>query len=159
MTEERKFAILFAATILAARKLIDVDPNKTNLDPRALRLRHRLSRPLSFSPVLFTTAHPNAAGVEFIRKNDAGPNKRAVHHRWSGGLRLPLPTQRSDCSRGTRSTYGLPLRSGGLLYFVEERAISGSGIHHRISNWRTHSASGTTTLSIHFSACETTSDC
>jgi hypothetical protein len=29
MTEERKFAILFAATILAARKLIDLDP-RTN---------------------------------------------------------------------------------------------------------------------------------
>ena len=28
MTEERKYAILFAATILAARKLIDADPNK-----------------------------------------------------------------------------------------------------------------------------------
>jgi hypothetical protein len=32
MTEERKFAILFAATILAARKLIDMDPNKPNTD-------------------------------------------------------------------------------------------------------------------------------
>jgi hypothetical protein len=31
MTEERKFAILFAATILAARKLIDMDPNKPNM--------------------------------------------------------------------------------------------------------------------------------
>ena len=29
MTEERKFAILFAATILAARKLIDMDPDKS----------------------------------------------------------------------------------------------------------------------------------
>jgi len=27
MTEERRFAILFAATILAARRLIDLDPN------------------------------------------------------------------------------------------------------------------------------------
>ena len=31
MTEERKFAILFAATILAARKLMDMDPNKPNM--------------------------------------------------------------------------------------------------------------------------------
>jgi hypothetical protein len=31
VTEERKFAILFAATILAARKLIDMDPNKPNM--------------------------------------------------------------------------------------------------------------------------------
>ena len=31
MTEARKFAILFAATILAARKLIDRTPNKPNL--------------------------------------------------------------------------------------------------------------------------------
>jgi hypothetical protein len=31
MTEERKFAILFAATILAARKLIEMDPNKPNM--------------------------------------------------------------------------------------------------------------------------------
>jgi hypothetical protein len=31
VTEERKFAILFAATILAARKLIDVKPNKPNM--------------------------------------------------------------------------------------------------------------------------------
>jgi len=31
MTEERKFAILFAATILAARRLIDMDPNKPNV--------------------------------------------------------------------------------------------------------------------------------
>jgi hypothetical protein len=31
MTEERKFAILFAATILAARKLIDLDPDKPTM--------------------------------------------------------------------------------------------------------------------------------
>jgi len=31
VTEERKFAILFAATLLAARKLIDMDPNKPNM--------------------------------------------------------------------------------------------------------------------------------
>ena len=31
MTEERKFAILFAATILAARKLIDLDRDKPNM--------------------------------------------------------------------------------------------------------------------------------
>jgi len=31
MTEEREFAILFTATILAARKLIDMDPNKLNM--------------------------------------------------------------------------------------------------------------------------------
>lgn len=31
MTEERKFAILFAATILAARKLAEMDPNKPNM--------------------------------------------------------------------------------------------------------------------------------
>jgi len=31
MTEERKFAILFAATILAARRLVDLDPNKPSM--------------------------------------------------------------------------------------------------------------------------------
>jgi len=31
MTEERKFVILFAATILAARRLIDLDPDKPNM--------------------------------------------------------------------------------------------------------------------------------
>jgi hypothetical protein len=31
VTEERKFAILFAATILAARKVIDLDPNKPSM--------------------------------------------------------------------------------------------------------------------------------
>jgi hypothetical protein len=31
MTEERKFAILFAATILAARRLIDLDADKPNM--------------------------------------------------------------------------------------------------------------------------------
>ena len=31
MTEERKFAILFAATILVARRLIDLDPDKPNM--------------------------------------------------------------------------------------------------------------------------------
>jgi hypothetical protein len=31
MTEERKFAVLFAATILAARKLIDMEPDKPNM--------------------------------------------------------------------------------------------------------------------------------
>ena len=31
MTEERTFAILFAATILAARKLIDMDPSKPTM--------------------------------------------------------------------------------------------------------------------------------
>src|SRR5947207_12863222 len=31
VTEERKFAILFAATILAVRKLIDMDPDKPNM--------------------------------------------------------------------------------------------------------------------------------
>jgi len=30
MTEERKHALLFAATLLAARKLMDMDPNKPN---------------------------------------------------------------------------------------------------------------------------------
>jgi hypothetical protein len=42
MTEERKFAILFAATILAARKLIDMDPNKSN---HRAGPRHRDHRP------------------------------------------------------------------------------------------------------------------
>jgi len=31
VTEERKFAILFAATILAARRLIDMDPDNPNM--------------------------------------------------------------------------------------------------------------------------------
>jgi hypothetical protein len=31
VTEERKFAILFAATFLATRKLIDMDPNKPSM--------------------------------------------------------------------------------------------------------------------------------
>ena len=31
MTEERKFAILFAATILSARKLLDMDPYKPGM--------------------------------------------------------------------------------------------------------------------------------
>jgi hypothetical protein len=31
MDEQRKYAILFAATILAARKLIDIDPDKPNM--------------------------------------------------------------------------------------------------------------------------------
>ena len=31
MTEERKFAILLAATLLAARRLIDLDPDKPNM--------------------------------------------------------------------------------------------------------------------------------
>ena len=31
MSEERKFAILFAATLLAARKLMDLDPYKPNM--------------------------------------------------------------------------------------------------------------------------------
>ena len=31
MTEERKFAILFAATILSARKLLDTDPDKPSM--------------------------------------------------------------------------------------------------------------------------------
>jgi len=31
MTEERKFAILFAATILSARKLLHMDPDKPNM--------------------------------------------------------------------------------------------------------------------------------
>jgi hypothetical protein len=31
VTEERKLAILFAATILAARKLFDADPNKPSM--------------------------------------------------------------------------------------------------------------------------------
>jgi len=31
MTEERKFAILFAATILAAMRLIDMDPDKPSM--------------------------------------------------------------------------------------------------------------------------------
>ena len=31
MTEERKYAILFAATLLAARKLFDLDPNKPTM--------------------------------------------------------------------------------------------------------------------------------
>ena len=31
MTEERKFAILFAATLLCARKLMEMEPDKSNL--------------------------------------------------------------------------------------------------------------------------------
>jgi len=31
VTEERKVAILFAATILAAGRLMDMDPNKPNM--------------------------------------------------------------------------------------------------------------------------------
>jgi hypothetical protein len=31
MTEERKYAILFAATLLSARKLIEMDPNKPSI--------------------------------------------------------------------------------------------------------------------------------
>jgi hypothetical protein len=31
MTEERKHAILFAATLLSARKLMEMDPDKPNL--------------------------------------------------------------------------------------------------------------------------------
>jgi len=31
VNEHRKFAILLAATLLAARKLIDMDPNKPNM--------------------------------------------------------------------------------------------------------------------------------
>jgi hypothetical protein len=31
MTEERKFAILFAATLLSARKLIEMEPDKPNM--------------------------------------------------------------------------------------------------------------------------------
>ena len=31
ISEERKYAILFAATLLAARKLIDLDPYKPNM--------------------------------------------------------------------------------------------------------------------------------
>jgi hypothetical protein len=31
MTEERNFAILFATTILSARKLLDMDPDKPNM--------------------------------------------------------------------------------------------------------------------------------
>jgi len=31
MDEQRKYAILFAATILAARKLIEMEPDKPNL--------------------------------------------------------------------------------------------------------------------------------
>ena len=31
MTEERKFAILFAATLLAARKLNELDPDKPSM--------------------------------------------------------------------------------------------------------------------------------
>ena len=31
MTEERKYAILFAATILCARKLLEIEPDKPNM--------------------------------------------------------------------------------------------------------------------------------
>jgi hypothetical protein len=31
MTEERKYTILFAATLLAARKLLELDPNKPSM--------------------------------------------------------------------------------------------------------------------------------
>ena len=31
MTEDRKYAILFAATLLSARKLIEMDPEKPNI--------------------------------------------------------------------------------------------------------------------------------
>ena len=31
MTEERKYAILFAATLLSTRKLLEMEPNKPNM--------------------------------------------------------------------------------------------------------------------------------
>ena len=47
MTEERKFAILFAATILAARKLIDMDPDKPNM-AKGISWTELLMMPCSF---------------------------------------------------------------------------------------------------------------
>ena len=47
MTEERKFAILFAATILATRKLIDRDPDKPNVTKGYLSTE-QLMMPLSY---------------------------------------------------------------------------------------------------------------
>src|SRR5947207_15379348 len=65
MTEERKFAILFAATILAARRLIDLDPNKPNMakgffvdraiEDAAFILQRRLSDWPSFEPYAEST--------------------------------------------------------------------------------------------------------
>jgi hypothetical protein len=52
VTEERKFAILFAATILAARKLIDMDPNKPNMAKGFLLCSYTSKLPISKSPRL-----------------------------------------------------------------------------------------------------------
>ena len=57
MTEERKFAILFAATILAARKLIDMDPNKPNM-ARVILWTERLMTLFSFLKRLMSAGLP-----------------------------------------------------------------------------------------------------
>jgi hypothetical protein len=44
LTEERKFGILFVGTILAARKLIDMDPNKPNMAKEYFVFRGQSSR-------------------------------------------------------------------------------------------------------------------
>jgi len=48
MTEERKHAILFAATLLSARKLLDLDPDKPSMQS-SFSWIVRLMMPLSFS--------------------------------------------------------------------------------------------------------------
>src|SRR6267154_2470317 len=62
MTEERKFAILFAATILAARRLIDLDPDKPNM-AKGFFVDRAIEDAVSGAPY----------GYRYIRKTDEAP--------------------------------------------------------------------------------------
>jgi len=58
MTDERKFAILFAATILAARKFIDMDPDIKRLLPPVPNELY------IFNPLMRPGTHSHADGSE-----------------------------------------------------------------------------------------------
>jgi hypothetical protein len=64
MTEERKFAILFAATILSTRKLIDSNPNKPNKARECLPHSVTIPQGPSFVPAVSIILRATALQID-----------------------------------------------------------------------------------------------
>jgi hypothetical protein len=110
VTEERKFAILFATTLLAARKFIDLDPNKPNMAKGFLV--DRAIADASFIPR--TNRCAIAYDCEFVfRENklvQVGERKKALGV--ESVSRTHLPTEeRQSSGLEHRSSLALPTRN------------------------------------------------
>jgi hypothetical protein len=73
MTEERKFAILFAATILSARKLLDMDPDKPSM-AKGFFVDHAIDGSESYSKAFRSIPKWNSSlGFKILSKRRSRP--------------------------------------------------------------------------------------